>query len=68
VIGGFKPNWEIEEQGRHSSNEHVINVNLQLEDEQPKQKNTFKANKKKISSYAIWWVIGVVVLLYFLFI
>ncbi|WP_423909694.1 hypothetical protein [Candidatus Spongiihabitans sp.] len=65
VIGDFKPSWEIEESEHHSSNEHVIKVNLQLEDEAPKRRRASKS-KKKSGSSAIWWVVGVIVVLYFL--
>ena len=66
VIGGFKPSWEIEESEHQSSNEHVIKVNLQLEDEAPKQKRSSTPKKKSGSSSAIWWVVGAIVVLYFL--
>ena len=67
VIGGFKPSWQVEESDHHSSNERVIKVNLQLEDEKPKQKRASKTANKRKGSYAIWWLIGIVILLYFLF-
>ena len=66
VVGGFKPSWEIEESEHHSSNEHVIKVNLQLEDETKKQRRASRS-KKKSSSSAIWWIVGVIAVLYFLF-
>lgn len=66
VVGGFKPSWEIEEPESNSSNEHLIKVNLQLEDESPKQRRSSRS-KKKSSSSAIWWIVGVIAVLYFLF-
>lgn len=67
VVGGFRPTWEIEKAENHSVNEHVISVNLQLDDESPKQKKTSKAKRKRGSSSSIWWIIGVIVVLYLLF-
>ena len=66
VMGSYKPRWEPEDSERHSSNEHVIKVNLQFEDDQPKQKRSTKSNKKKNSSSAVWWAIGGIVVLFIL--
>lgn len=60
VIGDFKPSWKTQESEYHSNNEHVIKVNLSLEDEVPKP-------EEKSDSSAVWVVIGLVVVLYLLF-
>ncbi|MGX9460585.1 zinc ribbon domain-containing protein [Shewanella sp. A14] len=66
VIGGFKPSWEMEESGRKASNDHIITVDFQLENESPRKKIVSKS-KKKSSPSAIWWIIGVIVVLYIFF-
>lgn len=48
VIGGFKPSWEVAESESRSNNEHIIEVNLQLEDEAPKRRRTSSSKKKSI--------------------
>lgn len=65
VIGSFKPSWEVDESDRQSGNEHVIKINLQLDDEQ--QKLSKKKSKKRNSLSSILWVVGAVIVLYFLF-
>jgi len=66
IIGGYKPSWEIAEPGSRSSNEHVIQVNFQLEDEISKQNRPSSLKKKSSLSSAIWWVLAVIVVLFLL--
>jgi hypothetical protein len=66
VLGGFKPSWDIESAQSHSGNEHVIKVNLQLEDEAPKQRIS-AGSKKKSRSSIVWWIVGVIIVLYLIF-
>ncbi|ACX96882.1 zinc ribbon domain-containing protein [Halothiobacillus neapolitanus] len=67
VVGGFKPSWEVETADNFSSNDHVIKVNPQPVDEEPRQKRPPKAKRKSGSLSAIWWIVGVIVILYLLF-
>jgi hypothetical protein len=67
VIGGFKPNWEVAESEQRSSTEHLIKVNLQVQDNQPKQIKKLMTTNKNQSLSAISWVIGVIILLFFIF-
>ena len=64
VMGEFKPSWENMESEHSSSNEHVINLNLQLEDKLPKQRKLSKLKKKSDSSSTIWWIVGAIVILF----
>ena len=66
VIGGFKPSWEIKDSEHHSDNAHVIKANLQAEDEQPKQRKSSNSKGNSGSLSAVWWVIGLIAVLYFL--
>ncbi|MBB3059283.1 zinc ribbon domain-containing protein [Microbulbifer rhizosphaerae] len=67
VVGGFKPIWDIESAGNHSGNERVMKVNLQLDDETPKQKRSSKTKKKSGSLSSVWWIVAGIVVLYLLF-
>ena len=67
VIGGFKPSWEAVNSESRSNNEHVIKVNLQLEDEVPKQRGLSSSKKKNSSVTTIFWIVGVIIVLYLLF-
>lgn len=67
VIGDYKPSWEISEPENRTNNEHVIKVNLQAESEAPRKRMPLRKNKKSSSSYAIWFTISAIIVLFLLF-
>ncbi|MCU7976441.1 zinc ribbon domain-containing protein [Shewanella sp. SW36] len=63
VIGEFKPSWESEDAKSNSGRDHVINVSIEHDGTFAKK---VKSPKKSRSS-AMWWIIGIVVFIVFLF-
>jgi len=67
IIGSYKPSWEItgpDDYGR--SNERVIKVNLELDNNEHMKKKPGQYKKKAELPSAIWWLLGAAVLLYLL--
>ena len=61
IIGSFKPAWESSSE--HGQSATVATLHVQLGEEAPKAKKGLEQSKKGGASSAVWWVVGILLIL-----